>query len=42
MTWCAVVITSSRLDALRAALNAALAQSEREPGLIMADDGSRA
>jgi len=35
MTW-------NRLDALRAVLNAALAQSEREPGLIMADYGSRA
>jgi hypothetical protein len=35
MTW-------NRLRALRAALNASLAQSEREPGLIMADDGSRA
>jgi hypothetical protein len=32
----------NRLDALRAARNAALAQSEREPGLIMADHGSRA
>ena len=35
-------MTSSRLDALRAALNAALAQSERESGLIMADYGLRA
>jgi hypothetical protein len=35
MTW-------NRLDALRAALNASLAQSERESALIMTDDGSRA
>jgi hypothetical protein len=35
MTW-------SHLDALRAALDASLAQSERESGLIIADDGSRA
>ena len=35
MTW-------GRLDALRAALNDSLAQTERKSGLIMADDGFRA
>jgi len=40
--WCAVVMTRNRLDALRAALDAPLAQSERKSELIMADDGSRA
>jgi len=35
MTW-------NRLDALRAVLNAALAQTERKSGLFMADDGFRA
>lgn len=35
-------MTRNRLDALRAALNASLAQGERKSGLIMADSGSRA